>query len=147
MAQPVRLLEFQPRWREIEHQDRSRLGSAYCSLGGDAMLGARVRSADGAFRVVIRAKNLRDYRTLLPGGTRFSVAAEALDAFAPSHLQWDIALEIEEKKTSPARLDGQTQLGWTGWIGKPSRRNRIRQDARLRRQRPRRRANQGEKAA
>ncbi len=147
MAQPVRLLEFQPRWREIEVEDRSRLGSDYCSLGADAVLGGRVRSADGAFRVVIRAKNLRDYKTLLPTGTRFAVAAEALDAFAPTHLQWDIALEIEERKITPARLDGQTQLGWTGWVAKPSKRNRIRQDARLRRQFPRRRANEGEKAA
>ena len=144
MGQPVRLLEYQPRWRHIEPDDRSRLGTVYCRVGGDAVLGARVRSASDAFRIVIRARSYRDYKTLLPTGTRFAVAAEALDAFAPSHLQWDVALEIEERHMRPARLDGQTQLGWTGWVARPSRSSKVRQDAHLRRRlRPLRRIEGG----
>lgn len=133
MRQPVRLLEFQPRWREIEPEDCSRLGRDYARLGDDAVLGARVRSAADAFRVVIRAANFRDYKTLLPGGTRFAVASEALTALAPSHLEWDVALEIEARHARPARLDGQSQLGWTGWMMRPSAATRVRGDAHLRR--------------
>jgi type VI secretion system protein ImpH len=84
--------------------------------------------------VVIRAKTWRDYQSLLPGSQRFAIAAEALDAFAPSSLEWDICLEIEDREAPPARLDGRAQLGWSSWMkrkGKP--RNQVRADAHLRR--------------
>ena len=144
MGQPVRLIEYQPRWRDIELEDRSRLGRGYATLAGDAVLGTRVRSASDAFRVVIRARNFRDYRTLLPTGQRYAIAAEALNALAPSHLEWEIALEIEEREMRPARLDGQTQLGWTAWLARPSKSDRIRGDAHLRRRTPPRRTSGGE---
>ena len=118
LGQNVSLLEFQPRWRDLEDEDRSRLGKAYATLGGDVVLGNRVRSASDAFRVVIRAGNMRDYRSLLPSGERFGIAAAALDSFKPSHLEWDICLEIDEDEVAPSRLDGRSQLGWTGWVGK-----------------------------
>lgn len=117
LGQKVRLLEFQPRWRELESEDLSRMGKVYATLGGDVVLGNRVRSASDAFRVVIRAETMRDYRSLLPGGERFAIAAEALDSFKPSHLEWDICLEIDEAEIAPAKLDGRSQLGWTGWLG------------------------------
>lgn len=130
MRQPVRLLEYQPRWRDIEAGDRTSLGRNYASLGGDAVLGSRVRTVSDAFRVVIRASSERDYRSLLPGGARYAVAAEALDAFAPGHLEWDIAVEVDAAGAGPARLDGRSQLGWIGWLGKPQ---STRSDAHLRR--------------
>jgi type VI secretion system protein ImpH len=148
LGQKVRLLEFQPRWRELEHEDRSRLGKAYATLGGDMVLGNRVRSASDAFRVVIRAGTMRDYKSLLPSGERFAIAAAALDAFKPSHLEWDICLEIDESVIAPAKLDGRSQLGWTGWVGKrtPAKRGQwgtIRADAHLRKiSKPRKRMSQ-----
>ena len=141
MCQPAKLLEFQPRWRALEQEDLTRLGRGYATLGADAVLGGRIRSASDAFRVVIRAKNFRDYQSLLPTSERFAIAAEALDAFAPSHIEWDICLEIEDDQAPPARLDGKAQLGWTGWV-KPRKNvgkgKTIRGDAHLRRLRKRR---------
>jgi type VI secretion system protein ImpH len=133
LGQPVTIQEFQPRWRELETDDRTRLGGEYAQLGSSAMLGARSLSNSDAFRLVVRASSLRDYRSLLPKGKRFAIAAEALDAFAPSHLEWDIALELEERHAQPVRLDGKAQLGWTGWMHKPGESRRIRRDAHLRR--------------
>ena len=140
MCQPAKLLEFQPRWRSLEQEDLTRLGQGYATLGGDAVLGGRIRSASDAFRVVIRAKNFRDYQSLLPTSERFAIAAEALDAFTPSHIEWDICLEIEDRQAPPARLDGKAQLGWTGWV-KPRKTigkgKAVRSDAHLRRLRKR----------
>jgi type VI secretion system ImpH/TssG family protein len=138
LRQPVRLIEYQPRWRLFEADDVSRLGHSFATLGSDAVLGGRVRSAADAFRVVIRATSFRDYQSLLPTGARFAVAAEALDAFKPSHLEWDLALEIAEKDMPRAKLDGRSQLGWSGWMKKPGKpgvatRDAIRADAHLRR--------------
>lgn len=132
LRQPVRLLEYQPRWRDIERDDQTRLGRNYAMLGRDAVLGSRIRSASDAFRVVVRAGSFRDYESFLPSGPRFAVAAEALKAFAPSHLEWDIALEIDQAKAPPAKLDGRARLGWTSWMGKGPPRT-VRSDAHLRR--------------
>lgn len=129
---PVRLEEFLPRWRDIEPGDRTSLGIGFNALGLDTVIGSRVRGVSDAFRVVVRTPNFREYEDFLPGGTRFKIAAEALDAFAPSHLEWELELELVEHETRPARLDGRTRLGWTGWMSR-SRSRRIRADARLRR--------------
>jgi len=127
LRQKVEVHEFQPRWRTFEKDDRTRLGQAFATLGSDLVLGGRVRTASDAFRVVIRSTSLRDYESLLPTGGRFRILAEALDAFAPSHLEWDVALEIEERLCPQAKLDGRTRLGWTTWMT-PGKSQRIRRD-------------------
>lgn len=145
LGQRVHLLEFQPRWRSFERDDQSRLGRGFATLGGDAVLGDRIRSVSDAFSVVIRAKNFRDYQSLLPGGARFAVAAEALDAFKPSHIEWDIRLELDDAHAPPARLDGRAALGWAGWVKPRAAKGSggiltttvVRADAHLRKPRPR----------
>jgi type VI secretion system ImpH/TssG family protein len=130
LCTPVRLREFQTRWREIDGGDRTRLGTAFNGLGTDAVLGGRVRSVSDAFQVVVRAGSIRDYEGFLPTGGRFKIAAEAIDAFAPSHLEWDIELEVDEHDVRPARLDGMARLGWTSWMA-PTGGAGVRADARL----------------
>ncbi|PSJ36934.1 type VI secretion system baseplate subunit TssG [Sphingomonas deserti] len=132
LGQPVRIHQFQPRWREIPVDDRSRLGRSFARLGDDLVLGSRIRTASDAFSVVIRARSADEFERLLPTSERFAIASEALEAFAPGHLEWDIRLELEEQLVPPARLDGRTRLGWTGWLS-PQKTSRIRSDAHLRR--------------
>jgi type VI secretion system ImpH/TssG family protein len=116
LAQPVEVEEFLPKWRELEPEDQSRLGRSYCTLGGDALVGKRVYSAADAFRVRVRARSYRDYLSLMPGGDRFSVASEALDAFKPTHLEWSLWVELDEQEIAPAQLDGRSRLGWHAWM-------------------------------
>ncbi|HZL00556.1 MAG TPA: type VI secretion system baseplate subunit TssG [Caulobacteraceae bacterium] len=126
----VRLLEFQPRWRDIEAEDRTRLGRGFNCLGMDTVIGAKVRGVSDAFRIVVRAASLREYEDFLPTGRRFKVAAEALDAFSPSHLEWDLALELDEAAARPAKLDGRARLGWTSWMA-PGKHGGVRAEAHL----------------
>lgn len=116
LRQPATVIEFVPRWRDMEREDRTRLGRSYATLGEDAVLGSRIYSASDAFRVVVRAQNHADYLSLMPGGERFAVAAEAIEAFKPTHLEWDLCVELADDHAPAARLDGRTRLGWTGWI-------------------------------
>ncbi|NLR72742.1 type VI secretion system baseplate subunit TssG [Novosphingobium sp. ERN07] len=116
LRQPAQVVEFVPRWRDLEREDRTRLGRNYATLGQDAVLGGRIYSASDAFRVIVRAQNHADYLSLMPGGTRFAVAAEAIEAFKPTHLEWDLCVELADDDAPPARLDGKTRLGWTGWL-------------------------------
>lgn len=130
LLQPVRIQEFQPRWRRVEPGDETRLGSAFATVGGDAVLGGSVWGVSDAFRVIIRCEDMRAYERNLPTGSRFPIAAEALDALAPGHLEWDIELEINEREVSGARLDGRARLGWTGWLA-PQCEDRMRADAHI----------------
>ena len=137
----ARVQEFQPRWRRIEVQDQSRLGRRFATLGSDAVAGQRVRIASDAFRVVIRIDDFGEFEQLLPCAQRFGIAAEALDAFAPSHLEWDIMLEIDEALVPPAKLNGRSRLGWTSWL-QPTGKGGLRADAHLT---PRRRIRMNER--
>lgn len=130
LRQPVRVIEFQPRWRDIERDDQTRLGRSFARLDEGVVVGRRTRVASDAFRVAIRANSMQQYEQLLPGSPRFAVASEALDAFAPSHLEWDMMIEMEERHARPAKLDGRARLGWTGWL-KPGSGTNIRNDAHL----------------
>lgn len=132
LQQPIEIQQFQPRWQTIEPGDRSSLGQGFCTLGNDTILGSRVRTVTDAFRVVIRAQSYRDYLSLMPPGNRFAIAAEALDAFAPCHLEWDVAVELDARLAPPVQLDGRARLGWTSWVGRDPQLS-LRSDAHLRR--------------
>ena len=131
---PVRIKEYIVRWRDVEPADRSRLGATggFNQLGVDTVLGGRVRLAEDTFRVVLRTRSAAEYETFLPGGQRFAVASRALDALAPSHLDWQLELELDERQVTGSRLDGTTRLGLTSWMA-PAGLPVARADARLRR--------------
>lgn len=131
LGSPARVKEYQPRWRRIETEDRTVLGQSFAGLGHDAVLGASTWGVMDAFRIVIRCGDMREYERFLPSGPKFQVAAEALQALAPSHLEWDIELEIPENKVRPARLDGRARLGWTSWMSPDGENPELRADTHL----------------
>jgi type VI secretion system ImpH/TssG family protein len=132
LGTPVRLVEFLPRWRDIEPADRSRLGApgGFNALGMDTVTGSSVRAYTDAYRVVVRARTFAEYESFLPTGAQFKIAAEALDAFTPSHLEWELEVELDEHEARPARLDGRTRMGWTSWMA-PTGAAGVRAEARL----------------
>jgi type VI secretion system protein ImpH len=84
---------------------------------------------------------------VLPEGERFAVAAEAIESFKPSYLEWDLCVEIAEDEAPALRLGDNARLGWSSWTKrvvadkKPVRRRRgktylvsgpVRADAHLR---------------
>jgi type VI secretion system protein ImpH len=132
---PVEVREFSPTLRKIEPGDQTRLGMQHSRLG-DALLGQRVFTVTDSFEVRITARNISDFRQLQPNGGMFRVAAEALDALAPSHLEWSITLCLAQSKVEPARLDGRARLGWSSWVGidpKLAANDDVRTDVHLRR--------------
>jgi type VI secretion system protein ImpH len=130
----VRLREFIVRWRDVEASDRTRIGvtGGFNQLGRDTVLGGRVRIAEDTFRVIVRTKNIDEYEAFLPGAARHAVAGAALNALAPSHLDWELELEIAEHAAPGARLNGKARLGHTSWLA-PAGGQNFRADARLRR--------------
>ncbi len=132
LGMPVRVKEFLPRWRGIEPADRSRLGApgGFNALGRDLVAGSSVRAYTDAYRIVVRARSFAEYESFLPTGAQFKIAAEALDAFTPSHLEWELEVELDERDARPAKLDGRTRMGWTSWMA-PTGAGGVRAEARL----------------
>jgi type VI secretion system protein ImpH len=132
LGTPVRLIEYLPRWRPIEGGDHSRLGApgGFNALGQDTVIGNGVRVVTDAYRVVVRARSFNEYEAFMPTGRQFKIAAEALDAFSPSHLEWELEVELDETLARPARLDGRTRMGWTSWMA-PKGLGGVRADARM----------------
>ena len=116
LGMKVHVTEFVPRWRAIEGDDQTRLGQCHNMLG-DAMLGKSILQVSDCFEARIIAKNIQEFRQLLPSGGLFPVASEALTAFAPSHLEWTMKLCLPQSDVPPAQLDGMSQLGWSSWVG------------------------------
>src|SRR5262249_18379505 len=114
----VRLMEFLPRWRRIEAGDHSRLGGpGGFNAAGPGTLGGRAgRPVAGPFRRVGGGRAFAAHEDFMPTGVQFKIAAEALDAFCPSHLEWELEVELDEQLARPARLDGRTRMGWTSWM-------------------------------
>ncbi|PEQ14752.1 hypothetical protein B2G71_03180 [Novosphingobium sp. PC22D] len=131
LEQDVSIEEYQSAWYPVEPSEQSRLGTNFCTLGQDTLIGQRIRTSSEAFQVIIRAGSLSDYRSLMPSGPRFAMAREALNAFTPSHLNWELVVELEGALVGNARADGTAQLGWTSWLG-DGRPGEIRRDVKLR---------------
>ena len=128
----ARVREFVGRWRDIDPQDQTRLGGfGGVGLGDGAILGRRVRVADDTVRLTVRAESAVAYEALIPSGDRFAMAAEAIGAFCPQHLSWELELEVDEAEAAPATLGGQGRLGWSTWLA-PRGDGGMRTDARLR---------------
>lgn len=131
---PVSLREFVPVLRDIDTEDQTRLGRQHHQLG-EAVLGRRAYLVDDRFEVKITAPTQHHFRRLLPGGDLFPLAAEALDALAPSHLEWGITLRLAQSEVKPVRLGDQSRLGWSSWVGTVGAADNddIREDVHLRR--------------
>ncbi|TCP33698.1 type VI secretion system baseplate subunit TssG [Sphingomonas sp. BK235] len=127
---PVRIVEHVERWRDVARDEQSALAGGHAALGGGALAGARVCTADEAFKVVIAVRSRDEHRALLPGGARYALLVEALDAFAPPQLEWEIELAVAPAAVSPARLGGTARLGWDSYTGAAAP-GRVRAEARL----------------
>ncbi|MDX3807545.1 type VI secretion system baseplate subunit TssG [Bosea thiooxidans] len=96
--------------------DRTRLGGAHCTLGGDALLGASVYSVEDKFRVKIVAHDLDEFERFLPNGDRCEPLADAVFLHLGEQFEWDVELALPVGEVKPVRLGQSGQLGWTSWM-------------------------------
>jgi type VI secretion system protein ImpH len=96
--------------------DRTRLGGAHCTLGGDALLGASVYSVEDKFRVKIVARDLGEFERFLPEGDRCAPLADAVFLHLGEQFEWDVELALPVGEVKPLRLGQSGHLGWTSWM-------------------------------
>lgn len=116
---PVKLDEFVGEWLSIETEDLSRLGETpeTGSLGQSVVLGSRVWSCQHKFRVLFGPLSLTEYVSLLPSGTRLETLIAIVRNYTGFEFSWDVNLILKKDQVPMSRLDGQTRLGWTSWLG------------------------------
>lgn len=96
--------------------DRTRIGAAHCTLGGDALLGASVYSVEDKFRVKIVARNLEQFERFLPNGDRCEPLADAVFFHLGDQFEWDVELALPVGEVKPVTLGRSGHLGWTSWM-------------------------------
>ena len=115
---PVRIEEFVSHWLEIPVDQRSVLGHRLCTLGEDAVVGARVWDSMTRFRIVLGPLSLERYRSFLPVGPRYAELRDLVSLYVGAENEWDLVplLEREEVPYSWAGNPGLL-LGWSSWLG------------------------------
>ena len=124
--------EFIARWREIAPMDHTRIGTigAVNVLGQGAVLGRRVRVIDDTYRIRMHCADMAEYSSYLPISPQFFVVQDVLETLVPPQLEWQLRLELDERKIDGVKLDGTMPLGWAAWMA-PQRAARVRADAKL----------------
>jgi type VI secretion system protein ImpH len=119
---PVRVESFIGAWLTLESADWTCLGGSpqTATLGGTALLGARVWSRQHKFRIVFGPLGLADYLRLLPGGQSFHRLIPIVRNYAGDVLVWDVNLVLKRDEIPDTVLGRQGRLGWTTWL-KPRR--------------------------
>ncbi len=125
---PVQVIQFQERWVVVPPEEQSAMtgpGRApqFNRLGVDSFAGARVRDAQGAFRIRIGPVGYSLFRQLLPGGERLHPLVDLVRLYAGAALAFDVQVVLVKADIPTLRLSPDTppRLGWTSWaVGLPA---------------------------
>jgi type VI secretion system protein ImpH len=117
----VRVQEFIVQWRDIDPGDQTRLGAGggFNGLGSDTYCGSTVCDIESTIRVVVNCEDYAAYQSYLPGSLNYTRAVDGLNNLVPSHIDWEIELEIDQSHLPALALDGTAPLGWASWLAPP----------------------------
>lgn len=115
---PVRVEEFVARWLDIQAPQRTRLGTQFCTLGGDAVAGARVWDCSTCFRIYVGPLTLARYRSFLPHGEAYAQLADLVSLYAGPEYEWELVPVLQSSEVPYSWLGNQgLLLGWSSWLG------------------------------
>jgi type VI secretion system protein ImpH len=117
--------QFVPGWYDIDQADRSRLGLRNAVLGGDAVLGSRVRLAQPRFRIRLGPMDWERYESLLPTAEGFRALASLVRLVTGAELDFDFQPVLRAEDVPALRLESAPErpcrLGWSTWLGSEER--------------------------
>jgi type VI secretion system protein ImpH len=103
-------------WLTFEPSDRLLMGVGDAALGVDTYLGDRVYSINEKICVLIRARDLRQYRQFLPTGDLSDQLTDLIFFYIGHRFEFDVKLALPARYAPPTTLGQSGELGWTAWI-------------------------------
>jgi len=115
---PTQIQEFAGFWMEIPPESRCRLGESpeICSLGINAIAGARKYEAQLKFRIRMGPMELDDLRRLVPVGDSFKTLKDWVLNYINQELYWDLQCIVKADAVPGICLGHDGLLGWTTWL-------------------------------
>ena len=118
----VMVIQFQERWVAVPPAEQTAMPGPgtpgqFNRLGVDSFAGARVRDAQGAFRIRIGPVRLPRFQSLLPGGATLHALVDLVRLYAGPALAFDIQVVLAREDIPPLQLSPEAppRLGWTSW--------------------------------
>jgi type VI secretion system protein ImpH len=106
-------------WLALDPREQTQLGRAGVGkgLGVGAVAGQRVPDRQHRFRLRLGAMSHELYMKTLPTGALFQRVIDWVRNYVGYEFEWDLQLVLKRDEVPSVRLGGQSQLGWTSWIG------------------------------
>ncbi len=118
----VQVIQFQERWIPVPPEEQTALpgpgrSGQFHRLGVDSFAGARVRDAQGAFRIRLGPVRSATFRRLLPGGEALRALVDLVRLYAGPALAFDVQVVLAREDVPVLQLspDAPARLGWTSW--------------------------------
>jgi type VI secretion system protein ImpH len=118
---PATAEQFKGAWLRLDTENRTVLGgNKFNGQLGSAILGSRFWDQQSAFRLVIGALDLKQFRELLPSERGFRSLVELTRFFIGMTLDFDVQLVLKAAEVPFCRLQkpgpGALRLGWSSWL-------------------------------
>jgi type VI secretion system protein ImpH len=116
---PVAIEEFVGEWMPLPQENICRLGidKVNGTLGQSVIVGSNVWGSQQKFRIILGPLGIEDYVRLLPTGDRIRRLIALIRNYIGDELAWDVRLILKREELPATRLDGNSRLGWTSWLG------------------------------
>ena len=114
---PVSIEQWTGYWLTIPESERTRLGSRFCTLGEDAVLGERIWDCQTKFTIVLGPLTLENYLRFLPNGRSYEKLLNLVRLYVGVELDWEVRLILRQEEVPAPILGEQICLGWTTWMG------------------------------
>lgn len=120
---PVQLIQFQERWVPVPATEQTGLSgpgqpAQYNRLGVDSFAGARVRDAQGTFRIRIGPVDYAGFRSLMPEGALLRRVVDLVRLYADPALGFDVQVILRREDVPQLQMapgDAAPRLGWNSW--------------------------------
>jgi type VI secretion system protein ImpH len=114
---PVAVEEHVAAWIELDPGSQIRIGSHRSQLGGEQLLGTRVRDAQSRFRLILGPMPWSRYRDFLPGAPASLQLRDWVRQYVGFEYAWDVSLLLEPGTAPSIHLDGLGRVGYGSWLG------------------------------
>lgn len=108
--------------RAVDLPDSARQPLGSCRLGHDTLIGRRVWTLGGAFRVSVGPLSAREAEDFRASGPQLRRLRALVDAWCDGPVGWDLELLVEDAAIPTARLSSRqpsTRLGRDAMLGRP----------------------------